>query len=82
VQVQTPITQAQARTTAQTYLRRAAALTESWDLTCVPDPSLELGDVITLEAQQRTSTQVIASLNIPLTVNGSMTITTRALSAE
>lgn len=79
VQLQTAATPAQARTTGEAYLARAKALTESWTLTCVPDPSLELGDVATVQARGRTSVQVLAGITMPLDVDGSMQLTTRAL---
>jgi hypothetical protein len=79
IKLNTPAIQDTAIDAANAYLRRTTALTEFWSFTCVPDASLELGDVITINAMGRTNVrQVVASMNIPLGVSGDMGVTCRA----
>lgn len=75
----TPTNQEAARSAAFDYLRRSTSLTEAWNLTCVPDASLELGDVLNLEVQGRTVfKQVVSAIQMPLVVEGTMQVTCRA----
>ncbi|MFJ9029822.1 DUF5047 domain-containing protein [Streptomyces sp. NPDC102274] len=46
IQVQTPLTQAEAKTLSLAQLGASIGLTEQWDVTCVPDYALEPGDAI------------------------------------
>ncbi len=79
VRVQGANTSSQVRDTAQTILRTAKARTESWRATMIPDPSLELGDVVTLNYGSRVGVvQVIAGFDIPILPTGAMSIDTRA----
>lgn len=72
-------TQAQALTAAMTALRQATSLTQSWTVTCPPDPSLELGDAVIISARNLPpSTQVVASFGLSM-VGGPMSIAFRAL---
>jgi hypothetical protein len=75
----TPTSFDAARSAAFSYLKRSTALTEAWSFTCTPDAALELGDVLTLHAQGRVSSrQVVASISVPLVVEGSMAVQCRA----
>lgn len=78
VPVQTAAGVGQARIAAETLLRRARALTETWSLEIVPDGSIELGDTVTVACRGRTATQVVAGFTMPLTTQGSMTVELRA----
>lgn len=60
-------------------LRRSQALTASWQLTCVPDGSVELGDPVRVAFRGRTATQFVVSLTLPLQPDASMTIQGRDL---
>lgn len=76
-------TQGACRTTAQALLSRAKALTDSWSLTCIPDASMELGDVLPLLFRDRSGvdhvgTQIAAGFALPLDPHGVMTIDGRA----
>lgn len=80
IKVQEPLTQAQAKGMADTYLRRYIALNETWKLMIVPDASIELGDVAALDTRGRQVVQVITGFKLPLTIKeGNMTVNTRSL---
>ncbi len=69
--LQTPVSQGQVQQVANDLLKSSKALTESWDLEIIPDASLELGDVIGIEAKRRTGViQVISGFNLPLDLGG------------
>lgn len=71
--------QAQALTAAQTALHQATSLTQSWTVTCPPDPSLELGDAVIISARNLPPTiQVVSSFGLSM-VGGPMSIAFRAL---
>jgi hypothetical protein len=75
----TPTSSDVARGAAADYLRHSTALTEAWSFSCIPDAALELGDVLDLEVQGRTVfNQVVASIQMPLMVEGSMSVSCRA----
>lgn len=79
VQLNTPTTNANAEFAAGQLLKRLKGFNESWQLSIIPDASLELGDVLTLNARNRVGIiQVISSFTIPMSVEGAMTINTRA----
>ncbi|MFJ2675137.1 DUF5047 domain-containing protein [Streptomyces sp. NPDC087525] len=46
INVQTPLTQAEAKTLSLAQLGASIGLTEQWDVSCVPDYSLEPGDAL------------------------------------
>jgi hypothetical protein len=69
---------------AQTILARSKALTESWQISCVPDGSIELGDPIDLtyagsQPDPVRVVQLVAGYTLPLDVDGDMSIDGRAL---
>lgn len=78
VQSEVVATSGQATAMAQGLLAQQLGVTEQVRLTCLPDPSLDEGDVVTL-----TSTplglagvrQVVAQLTVPLLGSGSMALT-------
>jgi len=79
IKLNTPQIQDNALDAANSYLRRTTALTEFWSFTCTPDASLELGDIIEINAMSRTNViQVVASIGIPLGVSGDMSVSCRA----
>lgn len=78
-------TQGQALALANRYLARWKALTETWSVTMIADPSIELGDCLFLSVVDQelqrifSSTQVVSSFTMPLTVSDSMDVQFRAL---
>lgn len=80
VNMQSASNQSQALSVARTTLRYAKALTQSWNLLSTTDPSMELGDCITVRARGLApDIQVVASYQLPLVATQPMTISTRAL---
>lgn len=81
--LQTPATTGTVQSVANDLLQSSKALTESWDLAVVPDASLELGDVVAIEAAGRTGIiQVVSGFQLPLDFSGPMTINLRSQVAE
>lgn len=81
VQNQTALSQAQCRSAAQTGLKSATAIAQTWDsVSIVPDASLELGDLISMRAGGAASVQVISGFDLPLRETGDMTLNLRAYS--
>jgi hypothetical protein len=79
IQNQSALTQSQCLAAAQSALRQATAITQTWDpVTIVPDASLELGDLIAMSADGAASTQVIVGFTIPLRETGDMSLNLRA----
>ena len=69
--------QPQCRAAAETFLARTLARRFAWEVTCVPDGSIELGDVTRLRARGRDVQHVVAGYTMPLTTAGAMTIQLR-----
>lgn len=81
IQNQTALSQSQCLSAAQTALKAATAVTQTWDpVSIVPDASLELGDLITMSAEGAASTQVIAGFTLSLLETGDMSLSLRAYS--
>ncbi len=79
VYLQTPQTQGSAQTAANAYLRRSVALQETWTWSMPPDAALELGDIVTLNAYDRTGIiQVVSGYTLPLEVGAMMTVQAHA----
>lgn len=79
VQNQAAMTQTQCVQAAQSALKAATAITQTWDpISIVPDASLELGDLINAKAEGAVSVQVIAGFTLPLRENGDMSLNLRA----
>lgn len=64
---------------AQERLSVSIAPIEAFQFRCVPDASLELGDVVTLDIEGRSTVQVVSGLSMPLGVDGDMFVSTRSL---
>jgi hypothetical protein len=72
-------TQDQAMSMAAAALQQAKSLTVSWNVGMAADPSLELGDTVTISARNLPpDVQVVSSYTLPLTA-GNMTVSLRAL---
>lgn len=79
VRTQNPATQGAAQSLADDYLRSSKALTESWEISIIPDPALELGDIVGLEVAGRTEiVQVAQSFTLPLDTSGPQRVSLRA----
>jgi hypothetical protein len=79
IQNQAALTQSQCLSAAQSALKAATAITQTWDpVAVVPDASLELGDLIALEADGAASTQVVVGFTLPLRETGDMSLSLRA----
>jgi hypothetical protein len=79
IQNQAALTQSQCVAAARSALRAATAITQVWDpVSVVPDASLELGDLITMNAEGAASTQVIVGFSLPLRETGDMSLSLRA----
>jgi len=80
INIQTVINQGQAASLARTGLQQARSLSQSWSVRMTPDPSLELGDCLSIEARgQVPATQILASFSLPLNGDQSMSANFRAL---
>lgn len=71
--------QAQLLALAKVELQRSQALTASWQLRCVPDASIELGDPVGVLFRSRTATQFATSFTLPLRPDSDMQIQGRDL---
>jgi uncharacterized protein DUF5047 len=79
IRLQTPQTQGTAQSAANDYLRRSVALQETWTWTMPPDASIELGDVVSLNAYDRKDIiQVVSGFTLPLEVGSMMTVQAHA----
>jgi len=64
---------------AQALLLQSTSLTQTWNVSCPPDPSLELGDAIIISARNLAPViQVVSGFTLPM-APGAMSITFRAL---
>lgn len=81
IQNQTALSQGQCLSAAQSALKAATAITQTWDPVSIPpDASLELGDLIGMRAEGAASTQVIVGFTMPLRETGDMSLSLRAYS--
>jgi len=79
IQNQAALSQSQCLQAAQSALKAATAITQTWDpVSIVPDASLELGDLIAMNAEGAASTQVIVGYTLPLRETGDMSLSLRA----
>lgn len=67
---------------AKALVQRSRTLTSSWQITCRPDGSIELGDSLDVTFRERRAFQYAASFSIPLGPQGSMSIDGRDLSGS
>lgn len=77
--LQTPATPGGAQGAAQERLAVSVAPVESFQLRCIADASMELGDIITLTIEGRQVTQVVSGLSMPLALDNDMFLSTRSL---
>jgi hypothetical protein len=81
IQNQTALSQSQCLSAAQSALKSATAITQTWDPVSIPvDASLELGDLIGMRAEGAASAQVISGFTLPLRETGDMSLSLRAYS--
>jgi len=79
IQNQAAMTQTQCLAAAQSALKQATAITQTWDpVSIVPDASLELGDLVAVAADSAASSQVIAGFTLPMRETGDMSLNFRA----
>jgi hypothetical protein len=64
---------------AETALRRARASAESLPWEMIPDPTLELGDLVQVNIDGRRLLRVVAEFNVPMTEGGLMTCSGRPI---
>jgi hypothetical protein len=62
---------------AAALLKRAKALLEPWQVECVPDASIELGDAISIAFQGHEATQFVVGFTMPLEPQGTMQLDCR-----
>lgn len=77
--LQTPATAGRAQGAALERLAVAVAPVESISMRCIADASLELGDVITVDIEGRTTVQVVSALSMPMAMDDDMFVSTRSL---
>lgn len=81
IQNQSALSQSQCKLAARSALNAATAITQTWDpVSIVPDASLELGDLILMNAEGASSQQVISGFTLPLRETGDMSLSLRAYS--
>lgn len=79
IQNQAAMTQSQCLSAAQSALKVATAITQTWDpLSIVPDASLELGDLVSVQAEGAASVQAVVGFTLPLRETGDMSLNLRA----
>jgi hypothetical protein len=79
IQNQAAMTQSQCVAAAQSILKAATAITQTWDpVSIVPDASLELGDLVSAKAEGAASAQVVTGFTLPLRETGDMPLNLRA----
>jgi hypothetical protein len=77
--LQTPSTAGRAEGAALERLAVSVAPVEQFQLRCMADASLELGDVVTLNIEGRDAVQVVSALSMPLSLDNDMFVSTRSL---
>lgn len=73
--------QQQLLTVARTLVQRTRAMADSWQVTCVADASIELGDPLDLSYRSHGAYQLVAGYSFPLGPKGAMSIDCRGLNA-
>lgn len=73
-------TASQCLSLARTALKISKSLTQQWEVVCIPDAALELGDAVTVSARGLPEvTQIVASFNLSLLADSGMSIELRAI---
>jgi hypothetical protein len=78
IRVQTPLTAAGAQNIAQARLMAGRALNEQWQISSVPDYTLEPADTIAATYRGVSANQVIDSITWPLVTGNAMTLACRS----
>lgn len=78
VRAQTALTVSEAQRVARSQLAASESLTRQWDVSCVPDMTLEPGDVVGLDWRDVRDVGVIDSITYPLNATSPMTFSTRS----
>lgn len=78
VRMQSAAATSEAQAVAVSQLAAAGALARQWSLSCVPDMTLEPGDVVGVEWRGVRDVQIIDSLTYPLSPRDAMTIQGRS----
>lgn len=79
IRVQGAVNQQAAASAAADYVRRGKALAQTWSWSQTPDPAMELGEVVGLEARGRSGMiQVVSSFQMPLDEGTLMTVAARS----
>lgn len=78
VRMQSAAATSEAQAVAVSQLAAAGALARQWALNCVPDMTLEPGDVITVSWRGVRDVQIIDSLTYPLSPSAAMTVQCRS----
>ena len=79
IRVTGAVNQGQLVAIARAELQRSLALTASWQFSCVPDASLELGDPVKLSFRGRRATQFATGFTMPLRPDAVMQVQGRDL---
>lgn len=82
VKVQTPITTSEAQQVAVQQLASASALTEQWNVSMVPDMTLEPSDVVGITWRGIRSVQVLDTVTYPLSPASEQRLTARSAVAS
>jgi hypothetical protein len=64
---------------AGTILQRSKVLTEAWQVSCIPDASIELGDALDLTFRGHHVVQFVSGFTMPLEPSGTMSVDCRDL---
>lgn len=71
-------TVAQATTAGRARLARTIGITRTRDITCVPNPALEAGDLIGVDSVDGSGLHIADEFSLPLSIDGAMSIATRS----
>lgn len=78
IRAESALSVSEAQLLARSQLAAAGALTRQWSVSCVPDGSLEPGDVLRYDWRGIQDTQVVDSVTYPLDVKSPMKIGSRS----
>ena len=78
IRAQAALSVSEAQRMARAQLAASESLTRQWNVSCVPDMSLEPGDVVALDWRDVRDIGVIDSITYPLSATAEMTFSTRS----
>lgn len=79
LRLQSPSSQGDVLSAARAYLRHTTARGETWTWTQIPDPAMELGDIVRLNVRGRKDIiQVVSGFTMPLVGSDLMRVTGRS----